>query len=222
MNKAFEKILERLATQKRTVYEYTDSCHYEPKGTEVVDFDDIKEIIQKAAEEYSNTNNICLGFSEGYSKAIDNFITLSQKICKISGVGIDTRNNKEPLYVHEDGTWHSLFDDVAEQLKVDFNVENKHNDELEKLKACQQQHFAICRKYNINSIEDLYNKAIDDFREKLKAGCGNHFVDCTPFYGGIEESILYEEDIDELAEQLKTGEVNKQIENIESDFNMER
>ena len=41
-------------------------------------------------------------------------------------------------------------------------------DWLEELKAYQQQHIALCEKYNVNTIEELYVKAIDDFTKELK------------------------------------------------------
>ena len=45
--------------------------------------------------------------------------------------------------------------------------------------------------------------AIDDFAKRLKAECRKHYVDCDPYFGGIVDSILYEDDIDEIAEQLE-------------------
>ena len=54
-------------------------------------------------------------------------------------------------------------------------------------------------------LKEEYNKAIDDYTEKAKAECKVHYVDCDPYFGGIEDSILYEDDIDEIAEQLKVG-----------------
>ena len=48
--------------------------------------------------------------------------------------------------------------------------------------------------------------AIDDFAKRLKAECRKHYVDCDPYFGGIQDSILYEDDIDEIAEQLKEQE----------------
>ena len=45
--------------------------------------------------------------------------------------------------------------------------------------------------------------AIDDFAKRLKAECREHYIDCEPCFGVIADSILYEEDIDEIAEQLK-------------------
>ena len=52
----------------------------------------------------------------------------------------------------------------------------------------------------------IRSKAIDDFAEKLKSECRGHCVDCDPYFGGgVTDSILYEDDIEEIAEQLKTG-----------------
>ena len=45
--------------------------------------------------------------------------------------------------------------------------------------------------------------AIDEFVKRLKAECRKHYVDCDPYFGGIVDSILYEDDIDEIAELLK-------------------
>ena len=54
----------------------------------------------------------------------------------------------------------------------------------------------------------VYNNAIDDFAEKAKAKCREHYVDCDPYFGGIKESVLYEGNIDEITEQLKAGGEN--------------
>ena len=48
--------------------------------------------------------------------------------------------------------------------------------------------------------------AIEEFVKRLKAECRKHYVDCDPYFGGIVDSILYEDDIDEIAEQLKERE----------------
>ena len=62
-------------------------------------------------------------------------------------------------------------------------------------------------KYDVSSFEELIanarNKAIDDFVEKLKSKCREHYIDCDPYFGGITDSILYEDDIEDVAEQLK-------------------
>ena len=51
----------------------------------------------------------------------------------------------------------------------------------------------------------IRTKAIDDFAEKLKSECREHYIDCEPYFCGITDSILYEDDIEEIAEQLKVG-----------------
>ena len=76
---------------------------------------------------------------------------------------------------------------------------------LEELKAYREN----SNGYNKEDIElnrnAMYNKAIDDFAEKLKSECREHYIDCDPYFGGITDSILYEDDIEEIAEQLKAG-----------------
>ena len=53
-------------------------------------------------------------------------------------------------------------------------------------------------------VKKIRADAIDDFAKKLKSKCRKCYVDCDPYGSGIEEdSILYEDDIDEIAEQLK-------------------
>ena len=89
---------------------------------------------------------------------------------------------------------------------------------LEELKDYRDKNKIVVRVdvENMDSIKDKieelskyaerqYNKAIDDFAEKAKAECKVHYVDCDPYFGGIKDSILYEDDIDEIAEQLKAG-----------------
>lgn len=50
------------------------------------------------------------------NKAIDEFAETIRDICHKYPIGNDADTN-EPLYAHEDGTWHNLIDDVAEQMK---------------------------------------------------------------------------------------------------------
>ena len=57
-------------------------------------------------------------------------------------------------------------------------------------------------------VKQIRADAIDDFAKRLKAECREHYVDCDPYFGGIVENILYEDDIDELAEELKAGGEN--------------
>ena len=66
----------------------------------------------------------------------------------------------------------------------------------------------------LNKWLDEYDKqiradAIDDFTKRLKAECREHYIDCEPCFGGIVENILYEDDIEEIAEQLKAGGDNE-------------
>jgi hypothetical protein len=50
------------------------------------------------------------------AKAIDEFAEAIRAIHYKYPIGTDADTN-EPLYGHEDGTWHNLLDDVAEQMK---------------------------------------------------------------------------------------------------------
>lgn len=61
------------------------------------------------------------GMKDGYTKAIDDFAEKLKEICSNHSVGADSKNHNELLYAHKDGTWHSLIDDVAEQLKAGDN-----------------------------------------------------------------------------------------------------
>lgn len=56
------------------------------------------------------------GYADGYVKAIDEFVERMFRICDDRGTKICAISNA-PLYAHEDGTWHSLIRDVAEQMK---------------------------------------------------------------------------------------------------------
>lgn len=95
---------------------------------------------------------------------------------------------------------------------------------LEELKDYRDKNKMVVRvdAENMDSIKDKfeklskyaeiqYNKAIDDFAEKLKAECREHYVDCDPYFGGIIDSILYEDDINEIAERLKAGGKNDNL-----------
>ena len=57
--------------------------------------------------------------------------------------------------------------------------------------------------------KQIRTDAIDEFVKRLKAECRKHYVDCDPYFGGIVDSILYEDDIDEIAEELKAGVKNE-------------
>lgn len=75
---------------------------------------------------------------------------------------------------------------------------------LEELKVIKEmdlsipQHFTKeqsdwIKKYCINRNKEFYNKALDDFAERLKAEYVKHYVDGDPYFDYI----------DEIAEQLK-------------------
>ena len=77
--------------------------------------------------------------------------------------------------------------------------------------------FIGCAQCNVQLNEwlDEYDKqiradAIDGFAKRLKAECRKCYVDCDPYGSGIEEdSILYEDEIYEIAKELKAGRWNK-------------
>ena len=52
-------------------------------------------------------------------------------------------------------------------------------------------------------VKQIRADVIEEFVKRLKAECSKHYVDCDPYFGGIVDSILYEDDIDEIAEELK-------------------
>lgn len=56
------------------------------------------------------------GISIGYNKAIDEFAAAIRDICHKCPIGTDADTN-EPLYGHEDGTWHNLIDDAIDIVK---------------------------------------------------------------------------------------------------------
>lgn len=102
-----------------------------------------------------------------------------------------------------------------EQCKYDAEYHEQITEWLKDLKEIKEmdlsipQHFTKeqsdwIKSYCIRKNLEFYNKAIDDFAKRLKAKCRKCYVDCDPYGSGIEEdSILYEDDIDEIAEELK-------------------
>ena len=70
---------------------------------------------------------------------------------------------------------------------------------LEELKAYQQQHIALCEKYCVNTIEDLYVKAIDDFVK---------FANTMPTVEE-EDGTIRPMWLEEMAEKLKAGGKNE-------------
>ena len=77
------------------------------------------EIRAKAEHTYENCHNLTCRRKcqkDGYNMAIDEFAEKLKQMCADKAIGID-RKLGIPLYMHKDGKWHSLIDDVAEQLK---------------------------------------------------------------------------------------------------------
>lgn len=87
----------------------------------------------------------------------------------------------------------------AEQNKVDgdflFASDNEQVSKwLEELKAYREQHQALCDAYSVHTVEDIYDKAIDDFIHAVDKHCG--------YYGG-ECKNLTRDDLLEIAKELK-------------------
>ena len=53
------------------------------------------------------------------------------------------------------------------EMPVIYSVE-KAQEDISKMKAYEQQNMAICEEFDINTIEDLYPKAINDCLEIVK------------------------------------------------------
>jgi|GEM_PF-5261490 len=65
---------------------------------------------------------------------------------------------------------------------------------LEELKAYREQHQALCDAYDVNTVEDIYDKAIDDFIKAVDKHCGYYSGEC---------KNLTRDDILEIAKELK-------------------
>ena len=70
---------------------------------------------------------------------------------------------------------------------------------LEELKSYRQQYLELCKKYGVNTIEDLYDKAIDDFVK---------FANTKPTIE-TEDGEIRPMWLEEIAEQLKAGGENE-------------
>lgn len=87
----------------------------------------------------------------------------------------------------------------AEQNKVDGDFSFANNNEqvaqwLEELKAYIEQHQALCDAYDVNTVEDIYDKAIDDFIKAADKQCGYYAGEC---------KNLTRDDLLKIAEDLK-------------------
>lgn len=75
------------------------------------------------------------------------------------------------------------FKDDAENNRVDLDLEfAKKNEQiaewLEELKAYREQHQALCDAYDVNTVEDIYDKAIDDVIKAADKLCGYYTGEC--------------------------------------------
>ena len=59
--------------------------------------------------------------------------------------------------------------DIAEKLNKEYRQVAEW---LEELKAYREQHQALCDAYDVNTVEDIYDKAIDDFIKSVDKHCG--------------------------------------------------
>lgn len=87
----------------------------------------------------------------------------------------------------------------AEQNKVDGDFSFANNNEqvaqwLEELKAYIEQHQALCDAYDVNTVEDIYDKAIDDVIKAADKLCGYYTGEC---------KNLTRDDLLKIAEDLK-------------------
>ena len=76
-----------------------------------------------------------------------------------------------------------------ESQPVIYSVE-KAQEDIKRMKAYEQQNMTICEKFDINTIEDLYSKAINECLEIVKAHRNS--------WDGIEWTIR---DIEELGKK---------------------
>lgn len=59
-------------------------------------------------------------------------------------------------------------EEIIKQQKELVNRDEKILKLLEELQAYREQHNRLCDYYKVNSIEEIYGKAIDDFFDKLE------------------------------------------------------
>lgn len=81
--------------------------------------------------------------------------------------------------------------DIAEECNRQYG---KIAEWLEELKAYREQHQALCDAYDINTVEDIYDKAIDDVIKAADKLCGYYTGEC---------KNLTRDDLLKIAEDLK-------------------
>lgn len=81
--------------------------------------------------------------------------------------------------------------DIAEKLNKEYRQVAEW---LEELKAYREQHQALCDAYDVNTVEDIYDKAIDDVIKAADKLCGYYTGEC---------KNLTRDDLLKIAKELK-------------------
>ena len=112
------------------------------------------------------------------------------------------------------GTWD---DEYSKKCEVYAEEHEQRAEWLEELKAYQQQHISLCEKHEVNTVEDLYVKAITDFVNRLSeylcmenaTKYGNK--DAEQQRNSYDTLMKYEiaDAVYDVAEQLKAGGKNE-------------
>lgn len=103
-------------------------------------------------------------------------------------------------------------DEAIKMCENDFTFSSEEYEQLaewlEELKAYQQQHIALCEKYDVNTVEEIYVKAIDDFVKKISESNQGHWRVTRYEHGeAVSETMSYDiGTIKLIAEQLKVVE----------------
>lgn len=126
---------------------------------------------------------------------IDESIQRENKIAKENQKIVDTQ------IVFDDVSISELYCDDTEVIEEHLSNYKKcaeyHKqiaEWLEELKAYREQHYALCDAYNVNTVEDIYDKAIDDFIKAADKNCGYYAGEC---------KNLTRDDLLKIAEDLK-------------------
>ena len=80
------------------------------------------------------------------------------------------------------------------KLKADPEVFTQLAEWLKELKAYREQHQTLCDSYDVNTVEDIYDKAIDDVVKAADKQCGYYAGEC---------KNLTRDDILKIAKELK-------------------
>lgn len=94
------------------------------------------------------------------------------------------------------------------KLKTDPETFVMIADMLEELKCYQAQHNRICEFYEVATVEDIYNKAIDEVRDMLLDLISNGYEYpnkqfAEGIYGVVNDAMV------DVAKQLKAGADNE-------------